>query len=253
VRLTRFIRKDVGTASLLVGDVAQASAALLVVPGGRCRADRYQWLGSLAAAGVRPYILDGLISTPSVDAHPSDAIGQVAAALAQIGQSGLPVHAVGHSAGAAALLDMLDPPSNPAAQLAADFRPAHYPASITIVGCSLQPRTLGMHLPHRREHGPLERPAWLPLLFLAGVQDAIAPPDLVERTVARFVPPAALIAMQEATHYGWAGPREVGDNPAFDTDMAMDTAGQRHRTLAYLIQMIRGDEPAPIDQDRRRL
>ena len=212
-----------------------ASAALMVMPGGLCRADRYDWLGALAAQGTHVFIVDGVLSRPFVVSEgPSPAILQMRAALERIAALRLPIHAIGHSAGAAAILDALDPSSNAAARLPAGFTLPARLESVMIVGCSLQPATLGMVLPHRSEDRPLTAPEATRLLFLAGEQDAMAPPELVARTCARYSPPAEMIIMPGATHYGWAGPREEGDNPRSDTDTALDTTDQRARTLDYV-------------------
>lgn len=228
-------------AELVVHDAgASASAALLVMPGGRCAARRYDWLAPLTAHGIIMCILDGALSVPVEQDGPSPAILQLAAALDVMAAWQVSVHGLGHSAGAAALLDALDPGANAAAKLPHDFALPIALASVTSLGCSLQPRTLDWVLPHRSEDRPLRHPEGTRLLFLTGEEDAVAPSALVGRTCARFTPPAPMIVMRQATHYGWAGPREEGDFAQSDADPALCTTDQRARTLTYLAAFLAG-------------
>jgi hypothetical protein len=150
---------------------------------------------------------------------------------------------IGHSAGAAAILDALDPPSNPAACLPPSFALLAPIETVTALGCTLQPRALHMALPHRSEDQPLDCPLSIRLLFVAGEQDLLATPDLVRQTAVRYRRPASSFVLPNATHYGWAGPREQGDDPRFDGDTALDTSSQRRATLA-LIQTFVGHASA---------
>jgi hypothetical protein len=239
-----------GDSALLHTEAASSRAILLMLPGGRCAARRYAWLGALAEQGISVCVLDGALLAHVESDGPSPTILQLSAALAVLSQRSLPIHAAGHSAGAAALFDALDPPSNPAARLPREFALPLIPASVTSLGCSLQPRTLDMVLPHRSEDRPLHRPAETRLLFLAGEEDAIAPPSLVGRTCARFTPAAPMIAMRRATHYGWAGPAEAGDQGHFDVDHTLETNSQRARTVAYLERFITSGTIDPVAGDR---
>jgi hypothetical protein len=228
-------------ARLLAADAgASAVATLVMAPGGACRADRYGWLAPLTERGIHVLILDGVLSQ-SVGVPvpgPSPAILQLASACARALALGVPVHAAGHSAGAAAFLDALDPAANAAASLPANFQLPSPLASMTSLGCSLQPLTLNFVLPHRSEDRPLFRPSATRLTFVAGKQDAMAPPELVRRTASRYTPAADFVLLDRATHYGWAGPREPGDNPLSDVDVTFDTAGQRAHTRALLARII---------------
>lgn len=219
-----------------------ATAALIVMPGGACRAARYDWLGALANTGVHVAIVDGALSRfSSVSSGPAPAILELAAACAWLARLGVPLHGVGHSAGAAALLDALDPPSNPVARLPRDFSLAAPLVSVTSLGCSLQAKALDFDLPHRSETRMLYCPPETRLMFVAGDADAMAPPELVRRTCARYhVAPRSLV-LKGATHYGWAGPREEGDNPKSDLDLTLDTSNQRRRTLDILREIINGN------------
>ncbi len=240
-------------ADLLSFRAPDPRAALLVLPGALCRADRYKWLAALGGRGIDVHLLDGALSAGrfrSADG-PQPVFAELAAALDHIAADGLPLHAAGHSAGAAALLDALDPPSNPIAHLPPGWRLPQPLVSVTSMGCSLQHAALDMRLAHRSDDRPLGCPAGMRLLFLAGDADAMAPPEQVRRTAGRYDPPVPVIALAAATHYGWAGPREPGDNPRSDADVSLDTGLQRARTLGYLAGMILRGAPAPIEADRR--
>jgi dienelactone hydrolase len=225
---------------------------LLMVPGGRCAARRYAWTAALIEQEIGVYVIDGAHSpdwpgdqaSPEADGAqgqgPAQIILQLAEALSYLAGRGLPIHAAGHSAGAAAIFDALEPAANPTARLPENFVLPVVIDSVISLGCALQHRTLNMVFPHRSNDRALYRPPATRVVFLAGDKDAIAPPALVALTAARFEPPAEMVTMAGATHYGWAGPREDGDQIEFDRDAALDTTDQRERTLAYLAATIAG-------------
>lgn len=223
--------------STLLRRVGQRDAAvlLLVVPGGGCGAERYDWLFGLANPGISVAILNthqgGYAAT----------IRRIADVFESLAGEGLRIHVAGHSAGAAAILDAVAPGSNPGVELPDDFRLRQMPASITSLGCSLQARVLDWNLAHRHETRPLHCPHGIRLTFVAGRQDAIAGPDAVARTASRYgTHRAAACVMEDATHYGWAGARQAGDRGGFDVDPALDTGSQRERTLHLMADVLAG-------------
>lgn len=223
-----------GAYQLRAWRAARPRSALIVMPGGACRAARYDWLGVLAGKGCSVLI---------VDAAPGATIPQFLAVLETARRAAPRVFATGHSAGAALILDTLDPGAGRASArnvYPPEFEPPDLLSGVAVMGCSLQPKTLNMVLPHRSESRLLARPGDTPLLFVAGDHDQIAPPVLMARTRQRYAPPTALVVLAGGTHYGFAEGADATDNPAFDQPDGADTAGQRARTVAYLADWMEG-------------
>ncbi len=221
---------------------AHAKAALLVMPGGNCRPERYDWLGVLAASGVTVLIAD---ARPREGPRPAFvqmvSNTQFVTAIGIAGKHAPKVYATGHSAGASLILDSLDPPSNTRAVYPPGYEAPRGLSGVAVMGCSLQTHTLNMVMAYRSDTRLLSRPDDIPLLFLSGERDAIAPPTLMETTRARYAPPTTLVVLKGGTHYGFAEGHDASDNPMFDAPGG-DIATQRQRAAAYIGAWIL-DEP----------
>jgi pimeloyl-ACP methyl ester carboxylesterase len=223
-----------GSFTFRVFRAGRAKAALLVMPGGNCRPERYDWLGVLAASGVTVLIADARPSKgPPPPIVPMVSNPQFLAAIAIARRHAPKVYAAGHSAGASLILDALDPPSNTRAVYPPGYEPPRGLSGVAVMGCSLQTHTLNIVMAYRSDTRLLARPDDIPLLFLSGDHDAIAPPALMEATLARYAPPTTQVVLTGATHYGYAEGHDASDNPMFDAPGG-DIATQRQRAAAYI-------------------
>lgn len=207
------------------------------MPGKDCRASRYDWLGALADAGICVGIVDAAPTGEAPLARATEA--DLVRALRYMSREASHLFAAGHSLGAATILDALE---------AGTLRDNAL-AGAAVLGCSLQPQTLRMTFAHRSEDLPLHRPAGMPLLFLSGDHDRVAPPELMDKTRRRYAPPTQMVILRGATHYGWADRPAPTDKAAFDAPGDIDLADQRVRTLAYLSSWMRGEALRPIPGD----
>ena len=225
-----------------------AIASVILVPGGGCEADRYDWLSVLVDKRINLFIAGGAIT--SVESTIFDRLNALSSALEGVAELGLPITIVGHSAGAALVLDALDPTSNKLLNELADFKLPVLPNAVVILGCTLQSKVMNMNLRHRYERRELSRPDDVDMLFIAGQMDALATPNLVGKTCERFRNPPDMIVMAAATHYGWAGGPTPSDNPQFDLAGPADVIGQCERTVIYLGAMAVGKPIQPIQDDQ---
>jgi hypothetical protein len=219
--------------SLLRQGSERCRTAYVFFPGANCTAARYAWLGALAGPDVAVYLFDPVAG----GAFTITTVTDVLAALDQV----RPHHTVllggGHSAGASAILDALDPVSaraSPRDHLPEDYIPPQDVAGVAVMGCSLQAHVLTMVMSYRSEDRPLTRPHHAPLLFLAGDHDLIATPALTAKTCARFHPPAALTVLPGATHYGWTLGDAPTDRAAYNAPGGVAKDVQQAMTLARL-------------------
>lgn len=216
-----------GLGEVLVHVADNPRAVLAFLPGFGCEARRYDWLAPLAATGVTVVIpelasIDGLAGMQRLFDH--------------LRTLGVPYYLAGHSAGGALVLDALeaDPQRNVRLVRPTGYAPPSDVAGVAVMGCSLQPQMLDFTLPHRQDGTPLTRPNNIPLLFISGTHDAIAKPDLVGRTAARYAGPVTHVTLQGADHYGFASGTYPSDNPAADLDGAGEGKVQRDATLGLL-------------------
>jgi pimeloyl-ACP methyl ester carboxylesterase len=217
----------------------QSDKAFVFFPGANCAAKRYGWLAGLATASVTVYLFDPAPPSPGAATFPK--IADVVAALDVVRPRHKLLLGGGHSAGAAAMLDSLDPISaqaSPRDHMPADYRPPQDVAGVAVMGCTLQPRTLNMVMTYRSEDRPLTRPHDAPLLFLAGDHDLVAPPALIEKTRARFAPPTQLTILAGATHYGWLMGHGDKDHDEFNAPGGVSKETQQAMSLARLAPWI---------------
>ncbi len=241
-----------GTFRLRAHRAPRAKAALLFMPGGNCRPERYDWLAALNNSGVTVLILDTRPATgPAPPMVPMANTTQLVSAIAIARKHAPVVYASGHSAGAALILESLDPPANTRAVYPPGYEPPQGLAGVAVMGCSLQTRALNIVMAYRSETRLLTRPGDMPLLFLSGDHDAIAPPSPMEKTCARYAAPTAMIVLKGATHYGFAEGVDPGDNAAFNAPGA-DTTTQKQRTAAYIAAWIAGGPLVPQPGDQLR-
>lgn len=222
-------------------------ATLVFLPGAACRADRYEWLGDLAETGVGVII---------VDAPAGAGLADMTNALERARRESGKLFCAGHSAGAALVLDALDPASgraNPRMQFPDGYSPPADIAGIAVLGSSLQPRFLSFTLPYRSEDSVLSRPGDAPLLFLSGDHDAVAPPASMERTRLRYRTPSVLVELGGGTHYGFTEGSQPTDNPAADLAGAPDTSRQRANALSYIENWMLGRSLVAMPGDRVRV
>lgn len=211
---------------------ARGRTAFVFFPGANCDARRYGWLSAMASARVSVYLLAPAPQPRFTLCGTAD----VLAALDAVRPHHRRLLAGGHSAGAAALLDSLDPASaiTPRKDQPQGYTPPQDVTGLVVMGCSLQPQMLEMVLPGRSEDQPLSRPNDAPMLFLSGDHDRVATPELMRKTRERFRSPAELVVIAGGGHYGWVEGREPADRLDFDQPGTMAPSEQQRITIATL-------------------
>lgn len=227
------------------GDDVVSSVAL-VLPGANCVAARYRWVASaLSASGMEACIVDPPLSQRSSLLEPEVRVTgqfvnatQLQAAMRWLKRhrKGLPIVVLGHSLGGVVLLEWLDRreakrnPGNGAVQWEFDALQEPLIAAI-VMGSTLQPRTMGVTIPWRREDTPLARPRELPVLMLAGERDGLIPPAAVEATALRYDPPVRFETLPGVCHFGWTSGSAPTDRVDLDGASPAPPSVQQQRTL----------------------
>jgi hypothetical protein len=223
---------------------------VVVIPGAQMTADRYTWLGDAQVAeGFAVALIEPAVEWRAFPGNPPKqvpvryvAIPHALAGL-EIARSLWPeaaranLIAIGHSLGAAVLLELLDPAEaarNPNTKAPAGFAGVTDLAAAIILGTSLQPGTGAITLPYRSEDRPLSAPAGTRVLFVAAENDGMAAPALMRKTAARYASPVRFETIAGANHLGWSPGRGPLDRPDLDRPAQIDAAEQGRRTLRLI-------------------
>lgn len=236
---------------------------IIILPGANCDAKRYRWLAEpLAAEGATVLVPDPpLLEHPS----PADPATKTQAAYVTIDQmiktlampwdnengEGL-TFVIGHSLGGSILLEYLDPAqamSDPRSGVGAGYKPPVEIHGGVVIGATLQADVMGMTISWRQNDTALAKPPKLPLLFLAGETDGIAPPNKVAATVARYKAPTATVVQKGANHFGWTEGEGELDLRALDGKAVLEPSAQKTATIrliAAFLSTIADDRPDTI-------
>ncbi len=144
---------------------------------------------------------------------------------------------IGHSLGGSVVLEALDPEEarrNPGSGDVPDCSALGQCLAAVTMGATLQPAVMGTVMAWRREHEPLSRAGNLPLLMLAGEDDGLAPPDLVQKTFNRYSPPKQLEVLAGSNHFGWTSGNGDLDRQDLDGIAAQPRATQQAATIGLI-------------------
>ena len=225
---------------------------VLILPGANCAANRYRWLAELLAAEGATV----LIPDPPELEHPSpnDPTVKVEAAYVTIdqmintlampwsnapsedGQNAL-TFAVGHSLGGSILMEYFDPAqamADPRSGVGAGYMPPVVLHGAVILGATMQADVMGTTIPWRQNDTPLDKPAGLPFLFVAGEADGMAKPETVSATVARYNAPTAMVVQKGANHFGWVDGEGALDRRDLDGKAVLSPELQKAGVIRYI-------------------
>jgi alpha-beta hydrolase superfamily lysophospholipase len=230
-----------------------ALATLLVLPGADCTAQRYRWLAeAFTPLGVATCIIDppllqreALLEPGKVICGQFVGVVELQAALIWLAgaRPGRPVVLVGHSLGGVVMMEWLDQqaamrnPLNRAVCWQFELQ-AHVVAAVTM-GTTLQQHALGISFPWRSEEASLTRPARLPVLMLAGQNDAMVAPELVMATARRYRPPASVTTLPGVCHFGWVEGHAPTDRIDLDGKSEVPKAEQFARSATVIGEFLR--------------
>ncbi len=209
----------------------------VVLPGAHIDADRYAWLGAgVAAAGFETFIIDPPIVYRTTPFSPTEPVKtklvtreQLAGVLTDLEKKAGSVCLIGHSWGGAVILDHV-------AALGASVGSL---AGCAILGTSLQATALGLVIPGRSDTDPLKKPPGLPVLFIAGEHDLMAPPAAMRKTSQRYDNETCLIVQSGGNHLNWASGRGWADRPDLDGLATVAAEQQQAATLSYIVAFCR--------------
>ena len=148
---------------------------------------------------------------------------------------------LGHSLGGSVILEALDPEEaqrNPGSGDVPDCTALGKCLAAITMGATLQPAVMGTVMAWRREHEPLSRAGNLPLLMLAGEDDGLAPPDLVQKTFNRYSPPKRLEVLAGSNHFGWTIGNGDFDRQDLDGVATRSRAVQQAATIGLISEFV---------------
>ncbi|MDX2142539.1 MAG: hypothetical protein SFV19_04230 [Rhodospirillaceae bacterium] len=216
-------------------------------------ADRYTWLSEAAVArGYAAVIVEPALEWLTFPAGSSNlvparyvtlphALAALDYARAKWPGARKNIVAVGHSLGAAIVLELLDPQEakrNPNNRSPSDFAGVDDLAAAIIIGTSLQAKGGSFELPYRSEDRSLHSPASTRLLFIAGENDGMATPQLMGKTAARYARPPRLEVVPGANHLNWSYGRGPMDRPDLDRPATISADQQIARTLDIMWEFL---------------
>lgn len=225
----------------------EPKGVVVIVPGAQMVADRYTWLSEgLVADGYASVLIEPALQWITLPGQPGrelparyvtipHALEAVAYATRRWPEAtARRFAAVGHSLGAAVLLELLDPAEaarNPNTNAPQGFPGISSFDLAVILGTSLQSTLRSMTLPYRSDTRPLSRPVRTRLLFVAASNDGMAPPDVMRKTAARYAPPVDLEVIPGGNHLGWSPGRGPLDRADLDGQATISQEEQDRRTL----------------------
>lgn len=228
---------------------------IVILPGANCNARRYRWLAEpLAGEGATVFIPDAPIlehPTPDDPTVRREAayitIDQMIKTLAmpwdddgaQGGAKGgnSLTFVIGHSLGGSILLEYLDPAqamADPRSGVGAGYTPPVEIDGGVVLGATLQADVMGTTIPWRQNDSALNKPAKLPILFVAGEADGLASPNKVQSTVGRYQPPTAFVMQKGANHFGWVEGQGELDMTNLDGKADLAPAAQKDGAIRLI-------------------
>lgn len=232
-------------------ETASPPVTVIILPGANCRAERYLWLAQ-AFAGKGWYCL--IIDPPETERQylpepAASATGRYvslhqlmtafATVLGEVADS--KVVLLGHSLGGSVILEALDPEEarrNPNSGDVPDCSTLQGCLAAITMGATLQPELMGTVMTWRRDHESLSKAGDLPLLMLAGEDDRLAPPGLVQKTFNRYSPPKQLEVLVESNHFGWTTGNGDFDRQDLDGVVTQSRACQQAATIDLINEFV---------------
>jgi len=229
---------------------AAPKGVVVIVPGAQMTAERYTWLAeSILQDGYAVVLVEPALEWRTFSSAPNRqvaaryvAIPHALAAL-DLARARWPdpaksnLIAVGHSLGAAVILELLDPSEasfNINTKPPPGFQGVDDIDKAVILGTSMQATGGAFTLAHRSDTRPLRRPVATKVLMIAGENDGMARPDLMQKTAARYDPPLTFQIIDGANHLQWSAGRGPMDRQDLDKPATISADEQQRRTLEII-------------------
>ena len=223
----------------------------IVLPGANCRAERYLWLArALVEQGWYCLLIDPPETERLSLLNPAvNVTGQyvslhhlmTAFTTARDEVADTQVVLLGHSLGGTVILEALDPAEaqrNPNSGDVPDCSALRGCLAAITMGATLQPNVMGTEMEWRRENESLTKAGNLPLLMLAGEDDGLAPPQLVQKTFNRYSPPKQLEVLARSNHFGWTTGNGDFDRQDLDGIVTQSRAHQQAATINVIKEFV---------------
>lgn len=202
------------------------------MPGAHIDGRRYGWIGhGLSQKGHDVYLIDAPVRFARAPFSTNIPVktkilrcSELELHVNGILDESKPTILVGPSWGSAVMLDSLSAGLPFTSSLRSCF----------LIGASLQAVALGKRVPGRSYTGRLFKPTKIPVLFLAGEQDRMAPPNDVARTCSRYESGTYSVIQPGANHLNWGSGRGWADRPDLDGSATATPESQRATTNVYL-------------------